>query len=247
MEKYSNNNAAASLSYILADISMLQLDYSSDLWKYTASDFRSRNENAVSAYVFYRVMPKTSLFAEYDFKNVYFTTKPAGSAVLDNNVHSGLLGVTWELSERSKGTVKAGYLHKIFDDTAQKSFGTFAASLDISHNFNDYNSVKLIGARTVNESSLVGSNYSVSTGVTGEATHKFNDRVSTTLKVSFNDESFSNSTRSDQVVLGGVKIAYAFRRWLETSVEYYWRQKNSNDNAYDSTENNVAVAFKAYF
>jgi hypothetical protein len=249
MEKYRNNNASASLSYILADISKLQLDYTSDIWKYTStsSDFRSRDENAVSAYVYYRVMPKTSLFTEYDFKNVYFTSKTAASGDLDNTVHSGLLGVTWELSERSKGTVKGGYLYKIFDDRTQKNFGTFAASVDIAHNFNDYNSVKLDGARTVNESSLAGSSYSVSTGVTGEATHKFNDRISATLKASFSDESFANSPRSDQIILGGAKVAYAFRRWLECSVEYYWRQKNSNFNEYDSIENNAAVAFKAFF
>jgi hypothetical protein len=247
MEKYSNNSAEASLSYILADISKLQLDYTSDLWKYTASDFRSRVENAVSAYVYYRIMPKTSIFAEYDFKNVYFSTKTIATGDLDNNVHSGLLGVNWALSERSKGTVKGGYLYKIFDDRVQKNFGTFAASIDVSHNFSDYNAVKLIGARTVNESSLAGSSYSVSTGVTGEFTHSFNDRIASTLKASFSNESFANSPRRDQVTLCGVKAVYAFRRWLESSLEYYWRQKNSNDNIYDSAENNIAVAVKAYF
>ena len=252
LEKFTNNNASASLTYILADISKLQLDYGNDYWKFTNSPFRSRDENLVSAYAYYRVMPKTSLFAEYDFKNVFFSEKGSGKD-LDNNVHSALLGVTWELSAQSKGTVKGGYLYKAFDDTAQKDFSTFAASADVSHHFSDYNSVKLVGARAVNESSLLGTRYSVSTGLTGEFTHKFNDRLSASLKASFSDELFSNIVlpdtvkRSDQVALVGVKAMYSFRRWLDTSLEYYRRQKDSNIATYDSTENNISLTVKAFF
>lgn len=252
MEKFKNNSATASLTYNLADISKLQLDYGNDYWNFKNSPFRSRNENAVSAYAYYRVMPKTSVFAEYDFKNVYFTEKGVGKD-LDNNVHSALLGVTWELTEQSKGTVKGGYLYKAFDDTLQKDYSTFAASVDVSHHFSDYNAVKLIGARTVNESSLLGTRYSVSTGLTGEFTHKFNDRISASLKASFSDELFSNIVlpdtvkRSDQVALVGAKAVYSFRRWLDTSLEYYWRQKDSNINTYDSTENNISLTVRAFF
>jgi len=251
LEQFKNNNAAASLTYILADISKLQLDYANEDWKFKNNLFRSRNENIVSAYAYYRMMPKTSLFTEYEFKNVYFTEKQGSD--LDNNIHSALLGVTWELSEQSKGTVKGGYLYKVFDDTTRKNVSTFAASLDISHHFSDYNSVKLVGARAVNESSLLGTRYSISTGLTGEFTHKFVDRFSVGFKGSISEEVFSDIApgdsvkRSDQVYLAGAKAMYSFRRWLESTLEYYWRQKNSNIDIYDSKENNISLALKAFF
>ena len=252
VEKYKNNNASASLTYVLADVSKLQLDYTNAYWKFKNSGFRSRDENTVSAYAYYRVMPKTSLFTEYEFKNVYFTEK-AGGSDLDNKVHSALFGLTWELSELSKGTVKGGYLYKTFDDTSRKDFGTFVASLELSHRFSDYNAIKLAGAREVNESSLLGTSYSISTGINGEFTHKFNDRFSAALKAAFNDEVFSNVVagdsvkRNDQVVLGGAKATYAFRRWMDSTLEYYIRRKDSNVSAYDSTENNISLTLKAFF
>jgi len=252
IEKFKNNNAAASFTYILADISKLQLDYVNDDWKFKNSTFRSRDENIVSAYAYYRVMPKTSLFAEYEFKNVYFTDK-AGGRDLDNDVHSALLGVTWELTAQSKGTVKGGYLYKKFDDTTQKNFSTFAGSADVSHHFSDYNAVKLVGARAVNESSLLGTRYSVSTGLTLELTHKLNDRFSVGLNDSLSNEVFSDIApgdsvkRSDQVSQISVRAMYSFRRWLESTLEYYLRHKNSNIDLYDSTENNVSLTLKAFF
>jgi hypothetical protein len=258
LEKFKNNGASGSFTYILADISKLQIDYSNDYWSFTNSPFRSRDENMVSAYAYYRVMPKTSVFTEYEFKNIYFTEKNVADGDLDNKVHSALLGVTWELSAQSKGTVKGGFLYKVFDDPSRKNFSTITASVDVSHNFSDSNSAKLVGARTVFESSLSGTSYSVSTGLTGEFTHKFNDRISTGLKASLSSEGFSDNVddgtgsgtlvkRSDTVVQAGAKAMYSFRRWLDSTLEYYWRQKNSNINTNDSTENNVALTLRASF
>ncbi len=250
IEKYRNNTASGSLTYIMADVSKLQLDYANTDWKFKNSDFRSRNENQASFYLYYRALAKTSVFAEYEFKNVNFVSNAAG---LDNNVHSGLLGLTWELSSRSKGTIKGGYLYKKFDEKVNGDFGTFAASADVSHYFSDYDFFKLTGARGVNESSQLGTRYSVSTGINGEYTHRFLERLSVNLKGSYSNESFSDiapgdlQLRKDNVMQTGASIQYAFRRWLDCTLEYYWRNKDSNLNYYDSTENNISLALKAFF
>ena len=252
IERFQNNTAASSLTYVLADISKVQLDYSRTYLKYKTSGFRSRNEDLVSAYLYYRILPRTSAFVEYEFKNVGFMDTTLDN--FDNNVHSGLLGVTWELSERSKGTIKGGYLFKNFDQQSKGSINDFAASIDISHYFSDYNFMKLAGARTVNESSLQGSSYSVSTGINGEFTHRFLDRLSSTIKASYSEERFSSNIdtsnhqiRKDIVLQTGVSLQYNFRRWLESSLEYYWRNKDSNIDDYDSTENNISLTIKALF
>jgi len=250
LEKYRNNTASGSLTYVMADISKLQIDYANNYWKYSNSDFRSRVENQAALYLYYRVMAKTSLFGEYELKNVNFTSNVMG---LDNKVHNGLLGLTWELSSRSKGTIKGGYLYKEFDQKANGNFSTFAASVDVSHYFSDYDSIKLSSARVVNESSLQGTRYSISTGINGEYTHRFLDRLSTSLKGSYSGENFSNTApgdlqlRKDTVVQFGASVQYAFRKWLDCSLDYYWRSKNSNINYYDSTENNISLALKAFF
>jgi hypothetical protein len=251
IEKYKNNNASGSFTYIMADISKVQLDYSNAYWKFKNSDFRTRDENQVSLYLYYRVLAKTSVFGEYEFKNVKFSNDSTGN--LDNNVNSGLLGVTWELSSRSKGTVKGGYLYKQFDAESNGTLHDFTASADIAHSFSDYDSVKLVGARTVNESSLLGTRYSVGTGLNGEYTHRFMERLSTTAKASYNYEKFSDIApgesllRKDGTFQAGATVQYAFRRWLDSSLEYYYRKKDSNINTYDSVENNISLTLKAFF
>lgn len=250
VDRFQDNIALASMTYILANVSKVQLDYSRTYLKYKINGFRSRNEDLASAYLYYRILPKTSAFVEYEFKNVSFMEN---ASVLDNNVQSGLLGVTWELSERSKGTIKGGYLFKNFDHQSQGSVDDFAASVDISHYFSDNNFIKLFGARTVNESSLQDTRYSVSTGVDGEFTHRFLDRLSATAKGSYSKERFSDIApgdlviRKDEIILAGASLQYTFRRWLESSLEYYWRKKNSNINTFDSTENNVSLTINVFF
>ena len=251
IDRYKNNTASTSLTYVLGDISKLQLDYSNASWKYDSSVFESRDENTVSAYAYYRFLPKTSAFAEYEFKDVYFTDKTTDN--YDNNAHSALAGVTWELSDYSKGTAKAGYQLKEFSDSSRVGFSGFVASVDIAHRFSEANSVTVRGARAINETSLLGASYSTSTGLNGEYTHKFNDRISTGIKGSYSNEGFSaiatgdSVKRTDKVVVAGAKVTYLFRRWLESGVEYYWRQKNSNVDVYDSTENNISLTLKAFF
>lgn len=250
--KFQSNTAATSFTYGLANVSKVQLDYSRNYLKYDeTNDFRSRNENLVSIYLYYRFLPRTSAFVEYEFKNVNFMkTSSSLEDTLDNNVHSGLLGVNWELSERSKGTIKAGYLSKNFKSHSQDSIEDFTASMDVSHYFSDYNSMKLVGARVVNESSLEGSKYSISTGIYGEFTHRFLDRLSTTVKASYSEENFNQEDspkRKDNIRQAGASLQYIFRRWLESTVEYSWRDKNSNDDTYDSTENSFSVTIKAFF
>lgn len=250
VEKFKNNLASGSLTYVLADVSKLQLDYANSYWNYKNSDFRDRDENQLSLYFYYRILPKTSVFGEYEYKNVDFTH--SGNS-LDNTVHSGMLGLTWELSSRSKGTVKGGVLYKDFVNTSNGNFSTFTASADIAHHFSDFDSIKVVGARGVNETSLQGTRYSVSTGISGEYTHRFLDRLASTLKGSYSKENFSDiaigetELRKDSVAQLGASMQYSFRSWLSSSLDYYWRNKDSNINYYDSTENNISVTLKASF
>ena len=250
IEKYKNNSALASLTYMLADVSKIQLDYTNAYWKYKTSDFRSRDENQGSFYLYYRILQKTSIFGEYDFKQVSFTNNTQG---LDNNVQTAQVGLTWELSSRSKGTVKAGYLLKSFDQQLSSNINTFIASIDGTHYFSDNNWVKLTGARTVNESSFMNAPYSITTGIYGEFTHRFLERLSSTLKFSYGNERYSNIVpgelvlRVDKVVQAGAAIQYAFRRWLDCTLEYYWRNKDSTISIYNSSENNVSLGLTFHF
>ena len=81
LDKFRTNLANLIVTYNVGERFMLRLDYANYFVDYTASrnDFRDRNDNTVSAYVFYLFRPKTSLFYEYEFVDVsYRRQRPVG-------------------------------------------------------------------------------------------------------------------------------------------------------------------------
>ncbi len=250
IEKFRTNAAAVSLTYLLANVSKVQLDYTRTTWNYQTSEFRSRHEDLLSAYLYYRMLPKTSAFVEYDFKQVRFNDKTNG---LDNKVFTGLLGLTWEVTERSKGTVKAGYLQKDFDDPSRGSLKTWTAAADVSHDFSDFTSIKLLAKRDVNESSLLGTRYFITTGLYGELTRKFLDRLAGVVRASYGEDKYSDiipgdtEMRKDKTVAVGAGMRYYLQRWLEFVLDYNYRKRDSNIDIYKYTENAFSLTMNASF
>ncbi len=250
IEKLWNSGLSASLAYTMANVSKIKLEYSRTWFDYRTSDYRSREEDVVALYLYYRVRPRTAAYVQYEFKNVNFSDD---SRSLDNRVHSAYVGAIWELSERSRGNLKVGYLDKSFQHSSHDGIGDFAASLDVSHYFSDDNYLKCIGARTVNESSTEGSRYSVSSGISAEFTHRFLDRLSATVSGGYREVRFSNAEqgeskrRVDQLLQTGVNVRYTFRRWLECSLAYNWWDRDSNVATYDAIENTVILRFSSAF
>lgn len=245
IEVYHTNAATASATYKLADVSKIQLDYTKTRWGFESSQFRDRQEGLVSAYIYYRFMPKTSAFVEYDHKKVDFE---ATTNNLDNKTDTGLFGLLWEITEKSKGTVKAGYLRKNFEVSSNKDFKTWTASADLNHEFSDYTSIKLVGQRIVNETTLQGVRYTTTTGAYGEFIHKLTYKISAVLRGSYGVDKFSDSVapetklRKDLTTSGGIGLKYAMRDWLEFTLDYNHKKRDSNIDANDYHENSYTFA-----
>lgn len=244
IEKFEKNAPSVTATYQLADRSKIQVDYTRTQWNFMLSEYRNRNEDLASAYFYYRFMPKTSAFVEYDWKNVVYDQKANG---LDSRVNSGFLGLTWEMSASTRGTLKGGYLQKKFDAANKEEYGTWGASADISHAFSDDASLKIIGMRDVNESSAVGARYFVTTGAFAEYTHKLTYKISAVVRASYGVDDYSNAiapdtvARSDKTFLGGAGLKYQMQDWLEFVLDYNYRNRNSNLPVNDLTQNTYSL------
>jgi len=209
IERYETNAAKATASYALADISKVQLDYTRTNWDYKRSGFRNRNEDIVSAYVYLKFLPKTSGFIEYDHK--YFDYNNDNSN-MNSMEDSGSLGLKWEITETSTGTVKAGLVQKNFSNTANKDFKTWTASADINHDFTDFTGLSLGAYRMVNETTLTGNRYIVSTGGSLGLRHKFLTRFTGAANAAISNDRFSDTqsgvgpVRKDTTVVGGAGL-----------------------------------------
>lgn len=244
IEKFERNAPSVTATYQLADRSKIQLDYTRTSWNFMLSEYRSRNEDLASAYLYYRFMPKTSAFIEYDWKNISYDQKVNG---LDSQVNSGFLGLTWEMTASTRGTVKGGYLSKRFDAADKDDVATWGASADISHAFSDYSLLKINAAREVNESSALGTRYYITTGAFAEYTHKLTYKISAVARASYGVDDYSNAiapdtvSRYDKTLLGGVGLKYQMRDWMEFTLDYNYRNRSSNIPVNDLKENAVSL------
>ena len=245
IEKYDRNAASAALSYVFADRFKVEVGYTLTGWDFTqdVNQYRNRKEDLIASYLYYRFLPKTSAFIEYDFKNVIFEQKVNG---LDNQVNSPLLGVTWEITENTKGTVKGGYLQKSFEDPGMNGIDTWTASADLNHAFTDRSSIKVVALRDVNESNAEGARYFVTTGAFAEYTHKLVYKLSAVARVSYGEDDYSNAIapdpdRHDKTTLGGVGLKYQMKDWLEFALNYNRLDRNSNIDIRDLTDNTISL------
>ena len=244
IEKYDRNAANAALSYVFADRVKAEVEYTQTYWNFTQPEnaFRDRNEYLIATYLYYRFLPKTSAFVEYDFKNVIFEQKALG---LDNQVHTPLLGLRWDITEMTKGIVKAGYLSKNFEAANKDTYNTWTASVELDQAFSR-SSLKLIGKRDVNESNAVGTTYYITTGAFAEYTHKLGNKLSAVGRLSYGEDDYSNTNgyeldRVDKTSLFGAGLKYQMRDWLEFALNYNHLRRDSNIDYRDLTDNTVSL------
>jgi len=244
IELFRNNTATASASYQLADLSKIQVDYAKSLWHFQTSGFRNRDEAVVSGYFYYRFLPKTSAFVEYERKNVVFSEATLDT---DNSADSILAGLTWEMSARSKGTIKVGTTKKDFTSPDQGDFKGWVGYADARHDFTDNTGIMLNGQRTVNETSLIGNRYFITTGLYAELTHLFVRRWSGVVRGSYGEDNYADpippdtTVRMDRTRLIGAGVKYVMKDWLEFAIDYNSRERRSNIPVNDYREHSYML------
>jgi len=245
IETYDRNAANAALSYVFADRFKVETGYTRTSWDFNQDNnkFRNRSEDLIATYLYYRFLPKTSAFIEYDFKNVVFDQKTDN---LDNQVQTPFLGVTWEISERTKGIVKGGYLFKKFEAGDRGSYDTWTASAELDQAFSERSSVKIVALRDVNEANTQGNSYFTTTGVFAEYTHKLGYKLSAIARGSYGEDDYSNSSgtaaeRKDNTFLYGAGLKYQMRDWLEFALNFNHLDRNSNLDYRDLTDNTTSL------
>ena len=250
IEPFRTNAASASATYQLAGRSKVQVDYTATSWNFMSSDFRDRDEELLSGYIYYRFLPKTSSFMEYDRKMVDFT--PA-TTTLDNAMDTISLGVTWDVTGRSKGTIKAGRTAKDFEDPAEKDFTVWTWSFNVNHNFSELTSINIVGLRNVNETNFSGTSYFITTGASADLTHKFASKMAFVVRGSYGRDLYSNAVppsttvREDTTSMAGAGLKYFMKDWLEFSADYRKRNRDSNIDANDYKETQYLLSMNLAF
>jgi hypothetical protein len=250
IEVFRTNIGYGSATYQLTGRSKVQIEYTQTSWNYVTSDFRDRDEGLTSGYFYYRFLPKTWVFVQYDHKAIEYTDPTSD---LDNTENSALIGLQWEATAKSRGTIRVGRTSKDYKDPAVKDTSNLRWSLDIDHKFSDDSSIVLTGRRQVNEANAVGVANYTTTGLYGEFSFRFLSKTAFLLRGSFSKDVYSNAVppetvaREDKYSLAGVGLKYFMKDWIDLGADYNKRDRNSNFDVNDYKETQYVLYVKMSF
>jgi hypothetical protein len=181
-----------------------------------------RDTKELGGTFYWRAMPRTHVLLEgrridFDYKDP--------TSLQNSQENRYYVGVTWEATAATSGTIKVGNAHKKFD-TGQ-SFSDAAWEGLVSWSPRTYSRFDFYSSRQPTESTGLGAFIlSSPTGVIW--THSWNSLLSTTLNARYQKDEYQGFDREDEVKSLGFKLAYKFRRWVTVGGEYTYTKRDSN-------------------
>ncbi|MFH0726901.1 MAG: outer membrane beta-barrel protein [Pseudomonadota bacterium] len=221
------------------DYSNYALDYKDEI-----NDFRNRVDNSFAAYIFYKFKAKTSLFAEYEFADIKYDTDFDSNSSTEDRYYAGL---DWEVTAKTKGRVKLGYIEKVFDAAGVDEQSAFSMEVQGQHNFTPKRALRVTGFRKFNESIMISSFASLSTGTALALLQRFTEKWSGTLNGSFTRDEYKGlfvirgavDERADDIFSVAPALRYKFRDWMFFDLAYVYSQRDSNFTLFDYESNTV--------
>lgn len=249
LDKYNSNIFNIILNYAIGEKLMFRVDYVNFFVDYTASrnDFRDRADNSFAGYLFFKIMPKTALFAEYDYVGIDYDK----DSVSNSTEHHSFVGIQWDITAKSKGSVKAGQGFKYFDNPAVDDHGGGIIEAMIDHNFTPKTSLRFIASRKTRETNIPATYFIISGDLRTEYRQKLTEKTSVLLDLSYSnyeykgDLTFGGETkrREDNLYTADIAFQFALNKWLKTDIGYTYAVRGSNFSAFNYTTNTTFVKF----
>jgi hypothetical protein len=239
-EVFRTNVLAASAAYQFTENFKALVDYGMSTWRFDTAKFRDRDENGLTGTVSYKVLSKMWLFMEYGGRNIAYSDKTLD---LDSTVSTLQAGLTWDISSRSKGTIKAGLAQKNFTSSAKTDGTVKVGSADVRHDFTSDTTVVLTAERSLKEPNIQGMDYFISTGGYADLTQRFLQKWAVMIRGAAVQDNYF--IRTDRSTLGGIGLKHRTKDWLEFAVDYNWRSRHSDDPGYNYTEQSAIIKVSA--
>jgi hypothetical protein len=249
--QYLSNLARIEASSTFFDRFGLGLWYSHALKDYE----RSRDEidnfdtNTVGGFFRFRILRGTSMLAEY----VYSITdyQKDSRAGVENNYSNRInTGITWDITAKTRGTVRAGYLNKQYYRVDRED-DVIYASADISHELTNHIVLSITWVHDIFDTANADNNIQYSSSyrsnqVTAKLRHTYR-KFTSSIGGDFiydrylHDDQGLGRKRKDYVWRGLVGVDYQMQRWIKLGLKYRYTDLNSNFDAEDYGENLVSL------
>ncbi len=193
---------------------------------------RDRDGNSYGGIFYWNVAGRTRVLAEVTKKEIEY--KQRAAQTLDSDETNYLVGVTWEATGKTEGTIKVGRLEKKFNDDARDTNTDTNWSAEVKWAPKTYSVLTLTTSSGAEETNGVGSYIDVEDYAI-EWAHDWSDVLSSSVYYSYSDETYidSVSDRKDDITGYGVRVSYDVRRWLTFGLSAVYDEKDSSFDTLD--------------
>lgn len=260
-DEYTESLFNAILSYDITEKFKLRLDYTHIDLNYEDRPLdeiplvgRDRQDNGYSGYLFFKIRPKTSIFAQYRFIDIDYDINTLAD---DSDEHHYFGGVQWRFSPKSRGRLKLGYgVKDIHDNDEADNEKNFIFEGEIHHFFTPKTSLTLVGFGRTDETTIYDTNYVLTYGLSAQYNQRITEKLTGHLfftyawdqyqgEITFNDVT---KEREDDLIRIRPSLRYEFTRWLMADAAYMYTKRDSNFSIFDFTENrfSIRISFSLY-
>jgi hypothetical protein len=236
--KYQDNLFDFITTYVTpSDKLKLQLQYSNyNLdWNQEEIQYRDRQDNSIGVSVFYKFWPKTSLFAEYEYSDIDFDS----GSTFDSEENRYYGGINWDVTAKTRGTVKLGYIDKEFDLSNANDQDSFSMEVQTHHNLTEKRELQIDAYRKFHESDIEAASSFLSTGMTISLVQRFTEKWSGTLNASYENNDYNGVDREDDLYGIGPALSFEAKKWLKFNLGYFYYNNDSDINSFSYTQNNL--------
>ncbi len=189
--------------------------------------FRDREDLFWGGTFYWRIAPKTSALVQYQWADIDYD-----SIGLDSEETRYLVGVTWEATAKTSGTVKFGRLDKDFDDPAREDYNGATWEAEISWSPKTYSVFTLAASRETDETDGFG-DFVLREDVTLAWRHNWSDRFRTVVDIGIGDDDHRSNIRKDDLFFWGLAARWQFNRYFQLGAGVKYFERDSVQQEFD--------------
>jgi hypothetical protein len=213
-------------------------------------DDRDRTVSSVTGRVDVALSPATALFVQAtgNDRNYDVASTPTRAA-RDSSGYEILAGANFELGAVARGEIAAGYIEQSFDEAVYKDLNGFGARASLEWFPTQLTTVTFTGARTIEDSAIIGSGGYVSTNTALQIDHEFMRNVILSGQVSYANDDYDGIDRTDERVGASATATYLINRHLGASlaVSHYEQDSSGADGGVSFDINKLMVSLVTQF
>jgi len=164
----------------------------------------------------------------------------------DSTETSWMLGVSWEASARTTGTIRYGNQKKKFDNPEIRNYNGPTWLASINWRPRTYSSLILTATRNTQEPDG-NANYVVRQDISLAWMHEWATRFGTTVDIGYGEDDYRPDVRTDDIWYYGISARYMFSPHFRLGASWQGYDRSSDESQFSYKRNIFMLTLEASF